>query len=249
MSIVQSRGTLRLWWQQIPALAPRAARSIDWRPIVASWLGALTLAVLLTRDADSDPFVAMRIATVVLCLGCASVFDDPSSQTVASAPTILAVRRAYRVCIVSVPLVAVWGDAAALVASRTDERLSLTSLSLELATVLAVTLAIAAIAPRLAPDGKAGVAVAPTLLGIVALSNGLPGRWEFLSTQTGVTAAAARHRLVAALAMSLVLLCTACRDPGARGIKRSWMTMNRLWHSQRQRNVTADRRGQGWNES
>ena len=142
-----------------------------------------------------DPMLRVRLGAVALCLSAAFLLDDPAADTVASAPSSLAFRRAHRL-LLWVPVLAalwallLWYAGAPAVVAR----------SLELAALLAVTLAAAA--------GLGGVVAGPTVLGVVVAGWTLATCWPVVN---GVWISGA---LLAVGVSALVLMS---RDPGRPG--------------------------------
>jgi hypothetical protein len=90
------------------------------------------------------------------------------------------------------------------------------ALTLELAAILAATLAIAAVAAPLVPDGRAGVAAVPTLLVVLATAAlALPDRWTlFAGGPHDPRWVSSHQRWGAVLVLALLAFLYASLDPG-----------------------------------
>ena len=145
----------------------------------AAWLavlpgGALGLGVL---SLDGPVVLELRLAALALCVGAAFVLDDAASETLASSPTSLLFRRLVRVALVLPPVAALWMLLVAYAGEGAD-----VALTLELAGMLAVTLAASALAAPHVPDGRGGLAAGPTLLVLMATAAlVLPDRWTLFA--------------------------------------------------------------------
>jgi len=196
--------------RQAALLARPTLRSASWAPLAAG--GALALVLLALTDRG---VTQLRLAAIVLCVGAAFVLDDAAAATVASAPTPLLVRRAVRVALAVAPLGALW----ALLSVIADGVASW-AVSLELAAMLALTLAAAALAARIRGDGRGGVAAGPSLLALLAAAYLLlPSRWGLFPGGPEDPLWTPAHRRWA-----LILLACALgglwgsRDPGAASL-------------------------------
>ena len=158
--------------RQALLLAAPSLRATPWLPLLPA--GALALAVLRF---DGPVLLELRLAAIALCVGAAFVLDDPASETLATSPAPLLFRRLVRIGLV-LPLVALlWALTLRYAGTGFDA-----ALTLELAAMLAVTLAAAAFAtPRLA-DGRGGPAAAPALLVFLgACTFALPDAWTLFA--------------------------------------------------------------------
>jgi len=209
--------------RQIRPLLPAVLRSMRWLPICGSWAGAAAMAALLTRHGRADdPAGALGLPAIVLVLGCAFVLDDPAVATIGSTPTPLIVRRSYCVMLACAGVAVVWAGLVSFVGWRTGGSVPVQDLSLELGTMLALILAIAAVAPRFVPDGRGGTPAGPTLLALVALSFLVKPRWKFLNARIeGFTTSAAHQRILTTMSIALLILLLASRDPGRRTMNRT----------------------------
>jgi hypothetical protein len=199
-------------------LAP-VARTVAWVPLLA---GALA-SVAIVEAAGSSPLGRWPgFAALALCTGAAFLLDDPAGATTAATPQSLARRRMLRIGL-ALPLLAgvwlgsLWDATAADHASFGPDARA--ALSLQFAAVLALTLAASATALRLMPDERGGWtgAVVPLLLLGVALW--LPESWTLLAAPGDDAWHAAQQRWAALLAVGLLTLACASRDPAARNAR------------------------------
>lgn len=195
--------------RQAALLARPTARSIPWAPLAGG--GALAVALVVLTD---QGLTELRFAAIGLCVGAAFVLEDAAAATVASAPTPLLARSALRIGLALLPLVAFW-----LVLSWLAGDVAASALSLELAAMLSVTLAVAAIAARVRGDGRGGVAAGPALLTLLAAAFLLlPSRWGLFPAGPEDPLWTPAHRRWALILLAGVLgLLWASRDPGRRG--------------------------------
>jgi hypothetical protein len=199
--------TLAVRVRQVGLLTPATLRAGQWLPMLPA--GALALlAVELAGETPQAGLVALRSAAVALALGAAFVLDDPAAELLACSPTPLWVRRIPRIG-VPLPLLAMlW---AAVLSRSGFPAIPVGDLTLELAGMLTVTLALAAWADLYTGDGMGGRAGGPGLLVLVLLAwqarmwAGMPGDplWTL-----------AHRRWLATQAASAALLLWASLDPG-----------------------------------
>ncbi len=153
------------------------------------------------------------------------MLDDAASATVNATPRSLAHRRLQRTALALPLLLAVW--AASLWYATTaqgawfgpDTRLGL---SVQFAAMLTLTLAAWAIALRIMPDAHGGWSGAPMPFAIFTATLLLPERWALLAAPGDDTWAAAQQRWSALLAIGMLTLACANRDPASR--HRRWTT-------------------------
>lgn len=198
MSRVQSR-----------LLVGPTVRLASWRALPAA--GALAVAMVYFFSAPT--VIELRLAAIMLCLGAAFVLDDPAAQTLAASPTPLLVRRLLRTTLILAPLAALW----MIVLWSAGEHV-MTALTLEFVTMLVVTLAASTVATPRIPDGRGGVAAAPTLL--IVLSAALlllPGAWTLFARDPADPAWQASHaRWALLLAIAVTTFLATSRDPANR---------------------------------
>lgn len=193
--------------RQAALLARPTLRSTSWVPLAAG--GALALGLLALTD---QGLMELRLAAIGICVGAAFILDDAAAATVASAPTPLLVRRAMRVGLALAPLAALW----AILSWFADSAASW-AVSLELAAMLALTLAAASLAARIRGDGRGGVAAGPALLGLLAAAYLLlPSRWGLFPGGPEDPLWTPAHQRWALILLAGVLgVLWASRDPGA----------------------------------
>ncbi len=154
--------------RQAALLVRPTVRSLSWAPLAAA--GALAFGLLGLTD---QGLTELRLAAIGICVGVAFILDDAAAATVASAPTPLLVRRALRVGLATAPLAALWALLSWLAGGAASW-----AMSLELAAMLALTLAAAAVATRLRGAGRGGAAAGPALLVLLSAAYLLlPSRW------------------------------------------------------------------------
>ena len=166
------------------------ARTVRWLPLPAAALvgvGLLTFGEQGLHD--------LRTAMIALCIGAAFVLDDPAASTVESSPPPLLFRATLRIALV-LPLVAVlWG----LLLWDANGSPAVGASTLELAGMLAVTLAAAALLN--------GAAAGPVLLVLLGAARLLPDRWSIFDSR------GAHERWAVLLAIGLTGFLYASLDP------------------------------------
>ena len=190
---------------QARLLVRPTARLASWSALPAA--DAVALAML---QFDAPQVIELRLAAIALCVGAAFVLDDPAAQSLAASPTPLLFRRLLRIVLL-VPLVGVlW----AVVLWHAGASFT-TALTLELATMLVVTLAAAALAAPLAPDGRGGLAAAPALLiTLTAALLLLPAGWTLFVADPADPAWETSHlRWALLLGAAVAAFLAASRDP------------------------------------
>ncbi len=211
---VTPRQALRL----VRPLAP----AISWAPIAPAGGLALLLVWLRAQDAYSGPeelIVALRAAAILLAVAAAFSLDDAAAGTTASTPSPLLLRRTVRVALVALPTTALWAGALWLAARKPlpePSSLPVALLSLELATIIMITLALAAAVIRWGDSNSGGLAASSALLGLTVLTWLIPEGvrpWVY----PGEPQWAAAHRWWAvALIASLAWFVWAGLDPRRR---------------------------------
>jgi fluoroquinolone transport system permease protein len=203
---------LRLWARQIGLLTPATVRAGQWLPILPAGALALLAIALAARTPDAG-FVAPRLAAVALALGSAFVLDDPATELLACSPTPLWVRRLVRVGVLLPLLGLLW---AAVLGRGGLAVLPVGALTLELAAMVTVTLALSAWAALRSGDGLGGRAGGPGLLALLPLAwqahlwAGIPGDPQW---------AVAHRRWLATLVAAAALLLWASLDPGRSPVR------------------------------
>jgi hypothetical protein len=197
------------------------ARTMSWPALTGGSAACLAL-TWIARGADGSPLGRWPgVGALALCTGAAFLFDDAAQATTGATPTSLARRRALRVAL-ALPLVggvwsaALWYATAAGNPSDAYGPSDRGALTVQFVALLAVTLAVAAVALRAMPDqpgGWTGV-VAPCAL--LAAAYMLPHRWALLAAPGEEAWPAAQQRWAALLALALLTLAWASRDPARR---------------------------------
>lgn len=197
-------------------LAWPTARTIGWPALLAA--AAVGFGLLVAGRlglAEAAPLAHWPgMAGLALCLGAAWLFDDPSTATVASTPTPLALRRLVRLALVLPVLGSVW--ALELRFSTGGSALfgpgARGALSLEFAAMLAATLAAAALALHAQPEGRGSWAGIGTVFGLLALATVLPARFTLLALPGDGAWAASHLRWAAILAAGVLVLAWTSRE-------------------------------------
>lgn len=182
------------------------ARAIHWLPLPAA--AALAIGVLTP---EGDILFQLRLAAIALCVGAAFVLDDPAAETTASSPMPLLGRRLVRVALVLPVVAALW-----LLLLRYAGAAFSGAVTLELAAMLAVTLATAALAAPFVADGRGGVVAAPALPGLLAAAAlTLPEDWTLFAEGPDDPRWAPSHgRWAVLLVIATLLFLYASLDPG-----------------------------------
>ena len=239
---------LRRQLRLVPALLVPTARAVGWAPPLAACglsLGLLALAVRPGLELPAGRLVLwLRLAMIVAVLGHAFLLDDPSEPTTEAVAGSLLLRRALRVALL-LPVTAAWWAAAVWRVRAVHPRLPLpvAAYTLEVAALLAVTVALAAAGSRLAPERRGGVVAAPALLGLASAAFLLPAQLA-LYAQPGEAAWDGAHRRWALLlGLALAAFAAASRDPAHRRLPSP---LRGLAHRlARGRNAWAEPRAQG----
>jgi hypothetical protein len=212
-----------------------------WVPLLAAGAAALvvfeiTRPKLYSHPAMPDVIRAIRIAMFTFALGVPFVLDDPSEETVGSAPTRLWVRRSLRIALAAPLLVAMWlllaryasytfehlptyssgvGDLESDLIERNSEAFPLWGLARQFLTLTIAALAFSALGARLLPERIGSVAAGPALLAIIGATMLLPRSYTmFVGDARHRMWAQAGTRWTIGLIVSIVWLWHMCRDPG-----------------------------------
>lgn len=200
-------------------LAP-VARTIAWPALLAGALACVAILVLAPLAHGSSLAHWPGFGALALCAGAAFLLDDAAGTTVGASPTSLARRRALRVALALPLLTAVWagslwyatsGDGAAF---GSDTR---AALSLQLGALLALTLAASAVALRVMPDEHGGWTGTVVPFAVIGAALALPERWALLAPPGGGAWDGAQQRWAVLLAVGLLTLAWASRDPATAG--------------------------------
>jgi hypothetical protein len=211
----------RLRARQLWQLGPHLPRLLPWGPLGASSAGALAFAVALTRYSTDDPSLALRYVTIAAVIGCTAVLDDPSAHSIASAPTRLFVRHAYRILPALMHVALTWFAAAAIVVARATPPVYLRPAILELAVLLAPALALPAIAARWASPEHPSAAAAPAFVTLVVASMIVPPKLDFLHAHITARGVVSRSNMLWTSLGSAIAFAVAGRDAASRIVNRS----------------------------
>ena len=201
----------------------RVARTIAWRALLAGAVAcAGVVAVAGLTDALPGQSRWPGLGALALCGGLAFLLDDAAESTVAASPTSLARRRLLRIAL-ALPLVcAVWAGSLWYATSvdgapfGPDAR---QGLSLQFAAMLAVTLGASAVALRVAQGERGGWTAVFVLFGLLVAAFYAPDRWTLLVGTGDPAWPAAQQRWLVLLALGLLTLVFASRDPAACGLR------------------------------
>jgi hypothetical protein len=166
------------------------ARALRWGPLLSSGVaGGFLVWILTKQDGLTEagmPIVdvttriqALRISALLLALGAAFLLDDPARPTTDHLPTPLWFPRVLRLTF-TVPLAVGFWVIHVWLARQTDpgvQPLPVGDVSLEAASLVALSVALAAGLARFVPDGMGGVAAGPAVLVLVGSALFLPARF------------------------------------------------------------------------
>ena len=196
------------------------ARTLAWPALIGGAALCFAIIVLTSLDVDSSPHTRWPgLGALALCLGAAFVLDDPASATTDASPTSLAKRRMLRIALTLPLLGAVW--AGSLYYATTADGAPLGpdargALSIQASAMLATTLGASAAALRLMPGEASGWAAVVVPFALLVCAYYLPQRWALLATPAEPGWQAAQQRWVLLLAVGVLALIWASRDPAAR---------------------------------
>lgn len=171
---------------QVPPLIRPTARVVGWGPP----LWAAIPAALYVGNEAPGAFIdyriqVLRLAALLLCMGSAFILDDSTEETIGHVPTPLLLRRGLRVALVLPFLALIWVGLVVLAgpaARKAGGPLPVGDLTLEAATVLAISLCAACFGARLTSDRLGGVVAAPIVLSFAALAMFLPAPYKLMLT-------------------------------------------------------------------
>jgi hypothetical protein len=190
-------------------------RSVRLTPFVT---GAAACAVFLAaRRGDTHEVIGdLRVVGLLLALGSGYVLDDGAAVTLQASPYNLARRVWLRIACAAVVVVPIWTAVLALFlrSAPAGDRWALgVGLTIELATALTVTWAVAAWGRRRGFDHP-GIITTPALLGWLSLTTSIPQ--APLLVAAGPQWTEAHLRWSAILASAACVLMAGSRDPAAR---------------------------------
>ena len=203
--------------RQVRQLAPALLRSVRWQPVAVAAVGAAAL-LGVRRDHLAEPseaLVLLRLVGLLLAVGLAFALDDPCRLTVAGAPTPRWWRVAVQVLVALVPAGVVWLAVLGWATQRAGADLPVAALSLEAATLAALSLAGAAGLAGATGLPDPGAVVGPVLLVGGLLAAGLPEPVALL-VAPGPDWRAGHERWAVLLVAGLAVLALAVRDPASR---------------------------------
>jgi hypothetical protein len=204
-------------------LAP-VVRTVAWPALLAGALACVALVAVAPLAPESSQLGRWPgFGALALCVGAAFLLDDAAGATVGATPTSLARRRLLRVALALPLLCGVWtGSLWYATASDgawfgPDTR---AALSLQFGAMLALTLAASTIALRVMPDEHGGWTGAVVPFAVLGAALALPERWALLTPPGDGAWSAAQQRWAALLALGVITLVWASREPAARS--RAW---------------------------
>ena len=188
---------------------PRVTR---WPSLVAGWL--LCTAVLAWKADDvagpADAATLLRVVAVVLATGVVTLVDDAAANVLAPAPVPLRWRHGVRFAIAGLAVAVPW--MLALLWVRPGHLTA--ALTLECATLGAVSLAVASAIARWSGAREPSVAAGPAVFGAAVFAALLPPGWAlFAAPGDGWRDAHARWAVLLGVAVAVLLVVT--RDPAA----------------------------------
>jgi hypothetical protein len=203
--------------RQLRALAPALVRAVRWQPVPAA--GLCSGAVLWWQDdrtaAAGDAIWLLRVVALLLAVALAFALDDRTRATLAAVPTPQWWRGGVRLLVAGLPAALVWGGVLAWVQHRSGGAVPGGALTLEMAALAVLSVAVAGGLARWRDQPEPGLLVGPILLGAGLLIPQLP-RQVALAVLPGPDWAAAHLRWSVLLAVMAVVLAASWRDPAAR---------------------------------
>ncbi len=201
----------------------RIARTIAWPALLAgaaACAGVVALAGL--TDAMSAQSRWPGLGALALCGGVAFLLDDAAESMLGASPTTLARRRMLRIALALPLACAVWAGSLWYATSLESAPFgpdARQGLSVQFAAMLAVTLGASAAALRLARGERGGWTAVFVLFGLLAAAFYAPQRWALLVGTDDPGWAGAQQRWLVLLALGVLMLAAASRDPAARGAR------------------------------
>jgi fluoroquinolone transport system permease protein len=175
--------------RQLVLLLRPTARAIGWSP--PAWAAILAILYVL-KEAPSAyidyRIFVLRVGGLLLCMGAAFVLGDETEETIGYLPTRLLLRRSLRIALL-LPLIAgAWGVVVYVAGDVPREAggpLPIGDLTFEAATLFLVALSAACLGARITSDRLGGVAAAPIVLALVAVSMLLPYDYRLIVGSPG----------------------------------------------------------------
>jgi hypothetical protein len=187
---------------------------------------ALASVFWMTRDTCVEPCVttddrilALRIGGLLLAIGAAFLFDDPTEETTLHLPVARWLRRGVRICLVAPPMAVFWTLLVAVALRGSIDRTPFPrgALGLELTGMIVAAMAVSVTAAQFVPERMGGVAAGPITIALFVTAYLLPGRLTLFPSSPLHAYWAHAHtlwRLV--LAAAVTVLAIGCRDPFRR---------------------------------
>jgi hypothetical protein len=208
------------------ALLVPARRLFRWQPLAGAWLAGAMISFQMTKGypclehGTCLPLAARvgaaRLCAVLLALAAAFLLDDPAEDALAHVPTPRWLIRTIRLAI-ALPVLAVLWLAGVWITRRTmvGAGYPIRALTLEAASMCALSLAVAAAAARHGAAGGGGIAGAPSLLVLLAGLLFASGRWDLLPESSQLPQWHQAHVLWSVVLLAgLAGLAFWSRDPG-----------------------------------
>lgn len=196
------------------------ARTLAWPALIGGAALCVAVIVLTSLHVDSSPLARWPgLGALALCVGAAFVLDDPASATTDASPTSLAKRRMLRIALALPLLGGVWAASLYYATSADGAPLgpdARGALSIQASAMLATTLGASAAAVRLMAGETSGWAAVGVPFALLVCVYYLPQRWALLATPAEPGWQAAQQRWVLLLAVGVLALIWASRDPAAR---------------------------------
>lgn len=202
------------------ALLRYAVRATRWRPVAAGAGGGLVLVAATTMTSVVYDAVALtlilRFAALFGAIGLAFLFDDPSESSTAVSPSRRWRRVGLRPLVVLPGAVIWWAALVLLLRADADPEawsaVPVAAVSLEMITLLVLSVALAAVVVRRPPHSGGGLLVAPVMVVVVLVGQVVPERVRFLPSPTAPNWDQVHHVWVGLLIAALLLLRSATRD-------------------------------------
>lgn len=215
------------------------ARTLAWPALIGGAALCVAIIVLTSLDVDSSPLARWPgLGALALCVGAAFVLDDPASATTDASPTSLAKRRMLRIALTLPLLGGVWAASLYYATSADGAPLgpdARGALSIQASAMLATTLGASAAALRLMPGETSGWAAVGIPFALLACVYYLPQRFALLATPAEPGWQSAQQRWVLLLAVGVLALIWASRDPAARSRTGAVRAATSLTHRTRLR--------------
>lgn len=213
----QRRGLWTIRLRQAGLLAPMVARTIRLLPILVTG-GFAYLLTFVAHNGHHGGVLHVQIGAIFLSLGAGFVLDDTAEATVASVPAPRLFRRSFRVGLILPLLAVIW--ASLLWYAGTDG--FGWALTTQLVGILGLSVATAAVASHIVPDGLGGIATGPTILLLFVGQNVLPPRFHVLPlSPVSPSWFDVYGRWWLALAFGALVFVLASLDPARRRLRLS----------------------------